>query len=113
MAKRFMFVSIGVLCLMVSALIGFHLGGQSAQAQAYEPIAAYRTVATGPSQNDVQHFVIWANGDVFRNRTYHGAGPVIFNDPANYVGNFYTGNSGVPVAPETWGNIKGKYDGDR
>lgn len=54
MAKRFAHMSFGVLCLMVSALIGFHLGSQSAQVQAPEPITGYRTVATGPSLNDVQ-----------------------------------------------------------
>ena len=42
MAKRFMYISIGVLCLMVSALIGFHIGSQSAIAQAPEPITGYR-----------------------------------------------------------------------
>ncbi len=33
MAKKFAFVSIGILCLALSALIGFHIGNQAAQAQ--------------------------------------------------------------------------------
>ena len=35
MAKNFAFVSIGILCLVLSALIGFHIGGRSVQAQRY------------------------------------------------------------------------------
>jgi len=35
--KRFMQLSIGVLCLSLSALIGFHLGGRSATAETAAP----------------------------------------------------------------------------
>jgi len=33
MAKRFCLTSFSILCLMLSALVGLHLGGQSVQAQ--------------------------------------------------------------------------------
>ncbi len=41
--KRFMYLSIGVLCLMLAALIGFHLGQRSAHAQS-DTITAQRFV---------------------------------------------------------------------
>ena len=31
--KRFMYLSIGVMCLMLSAAIGFHMGNRDARAQ--------------------------------------------------------------------------------
>ncbi len=36
--KRFMQLSIGVLCLSLSALIGFHLGGRNAVAETEKPM---------------------------------------------------------------------------
>lgn len=36
-AKRFALLSFGMLCIMLSALVGFHMGSQSAEAQVVDP----------------------------------------------------------------------------
>ena len=103
--KRFMYLSIGVLCLMLAVVAGYHLGSQSAQAQVPEPITAYRVVS-GSSLTD--HFVMLSNGDVYRqvHDPIYGA---TFNSPPTKVGNFWTGQGGaVPTSNESWGTIKDK-----
>ncbi len=41
--KRCMYLSIGVLCLMISGLIGFHIGTETAVAQQF-PIGRYQLI---------------------------------------------------------------------
>jgi len=113
MEKRFMFLSVGILCLSLSALIGFHIGGRTARAQA--PGASLSYSNFGSAQ-----FVMLDNGDVYWN---FNDGPLVpaggnffasFTTPAGYLGNFWTGETGpVPVSPESWGTIKNKYDGNK
>jgi hypothetical protein len=106
--KRLLYLSISILCLSIAGLIGFNIGSQSAQAQAPEPINGYRVISVG-MQTGVQHFVMLSNGDVYWNQGGE-ANPPVFHFAAQFVGNFWTGNSEpVPVSPETWGKIKSQY----
>lgn len=79
MARRFMLVSIGILCLMLAALIGFHIGNGSVRAQAPEggPIVGF--VWEG-----AVHHVILANGDMYSNSAN-------LRGPAEFIGNIWTG----------------------
>lgn len=105
--KRFMYLSIGVLCLMLAATVGYHLGSQTAQAQAPETITGYRVV-NGPSLTD--HFVMLSNGDVYR-QSHGSVYGTTFNTIPTKVGNFWTGQGGaVPTEQKTWGAVKGQYD---
>ena len=70
--KTVMYLSISILCLLLSALIGMHIGSQSAQAQAPEPISGYRVVLGGGSAWDSVHYVTLSNGDVYAR--IHNAG---------------------------------------
>lgn len=106
--KRFVFLSIGVLCLMLSALIGFHIGSESAQAQAQPPQA----IAGLAQWLGYMDFVMLDNGDLYWNN--RGAQHVPYSAPATYLGNFWTGEMGpVPTSPNTWGGVKGKYEGKK
>ena len=49
--KRFMYLSIGVLCLSLSVLIGFHLGHQGAQA-GQKTVTAQKFVLVDPDGNE-------------------------------------------------------------
>jgi hypothetical protein len=100
--KRFMFLSIGVLCLAVSALIGFHIGSQTAEAQTSE--TTYMAVAEGTSFHVI---AIQPNGDVYR-RAVVGSGWQT-SDPPQFYGNYWW-SSTVATQPGTWGGVKGKYN---
>lgn len=102
MAKRFFFVSAGVLCLMASALIGFLIGGQAVKAQAPEPITGYR-IGTGGT---LPHFVMLSNGDLYQRNT---SGMSFTNPAPTFVGNYW--GDTVPTAESTWGTIKDQYKG--
>ena len=52
--KRFMYLSIGVLALMLAALTGFHMGNRAAHAQATDPVPGYRVVY----DIDTHHYVM-------------------------------------------------------
>jgi len=101
--KRFMYLSIGLLCLSLSALIGFHVGSRTAEAQP--------EMVSGTHQfRDNVWTVMLSNGDVYINN-YH---PILdkFEEPARYLGNFWNGDP-VQTDQGTWGGVKGKYnDGD-
>lgn len=109
--KRFMYASIGVLCLSLSALIGFHVGSQTAQAQVRGPVQGF-----AHDGNEIGQYIYLDNGDVFFRRTtpvdVGGTNhPVYTNDwpdfQLHYVGNFW-GSAPVPTSNESWGSIKSK-----
>jgi hypothetical protein len=89
-ARAFFYVCAGVFLLALS----FHLGAQSARAQA----------PNNPIVCETNGVVVTANGDVYATP---GVGPQPF---AHWV---YAGNvfGGAPTAttPQTWGQIKAKY----
>ncbi len=99
--KRFMYLSIGVLCLAMAALISFHIGSQRAEAQT--EIGAQYYVEAGGGFNV---FAILPNGDVYVNNTNTTAG--FERHPSTYVGNFWEGT--VSTDKATWGKVKGQYD---
>ena len=86
--QRFMFASIGLLCLSLAVLVGFHVGSRTAHAQASRTI-----VSTFPGRS---HYVMLANGDVYyRSPAKHLNLPGGFHNsvwsPVGYVGNFWEG----------------------
>jgi hypothetical protein len=98
--KRFMFLSIGVLCLAIAVLIGFYVGSQKATAQTSE--AQYFFTYSGGSY--FHYVAILPNGDVYRHQ-------LLSNDPMQtpaYVGNFWGG--GVATDKSTWSGVKGQYN---
>ena len=97
--KRFMYLSIGVLCLMLAVVAGYHLGSQTAQAQAANDV-------TGSHWNGEHTWtVMLANGDLYKNSRHPFL--CIFEEPATYLGNFWNG-APVPTSSESWGSIKNK-----
>jgi hypothetical protein len=102
--KRFMFLSIGVLCLSLAALVGFHIGSRSAIAQTDDFVAGYRVMPYGVGGTGL-HFVMLSNGDVY-SRHDSASEPWTGSAP-RYLGNFW--ESTVPVAPSTIGGVKAKY----
>jgi len=91
--KRFMYLSIGLMCMAITLLIGFHLGSHSVQAQAPEAINGYRVYQAGTLIN---HFIMLSNGDVYRQTHEQGATTPFSGAPAFFVGNFWGGT--VPVS---------------
>ena len=61
--KRFMYLSIGVLCLSLSVLIGFHLGHQGAQA-GQKTVTAQKFVLVDPDGNERGEWVADDGSDV-------------------------------------------------
>ena len=107
--KRFMYLSIGLLCLSVSALIGFHFGSRTAEAQAPDAVTGYSMGVDGDFR---VHYVMLSNGDVYANHNHeslsHPKG--LFAQSAEYRGNFWTGQT-VQTNQESWGGVKSKYEG--
>jgi len=99
-----MYLSIGLLCLSLSALIGFHVGHRTAQAQAPEPIAG---VMGSYQTSQMRYAVMLSNGDVYEN-TWHGAIGT-FQEPPTYRGNFWYSEP-VPTEQSTWGGIKSQLN---
>lgn len=117
--KRFMYLSISILALVVAALIVNNLTTRKAEAQSGQTIVAYaydfETILGGTDRN--RHFVITANGDVYENEPgvwstpdCNGNNTRAFNCPPVYIGNFWMGTSPVATSPETWGKIKSQYN---
>jgi hypothetical protein len=87
--KNFFYLSLAILCLSVSALIGFHIGSTSVRAK-----TPGHAIASHVFWKDEAH-VMLENGDMYRNS-------VIPRGPAVYVGNFWGGERFAPEksAPE-------------
>ena len=101
--KRFMYLSIGTLCLMLAVVAGYHLGSQTAHAQTMETV--YVGFATGTSGTAGWVVAIQPNGDVYRRETLDHERQQ--SDPPTFVGNYWWGTA-VPVQDGTWGSIKAK-----
>jgi hypothetical protein len=104
--KKLMYLSISILCLSIAALIGFNIGSQAVQAQAPEPISAYKAIV---SDSYEYHFVMLSNGDVYKRRDSFSA-THFPETPPMYMGNYWTGSS-VSTNQTNWGQIKGEYKG--
>jgi hypothetical protein len=140
MAKKFALVSFGVLCLMLSALIGFHVGGQSAQAQSPRSAITASSPSTGIIVGvDWGGYVLDYLGQVWYmrygcwERRPQADPPVPVSEIKLWSYYTFVTNDdsvweahgdiweecppwpGGPVQtrPETWGGVKGKYDGNK
>lgn len=110
--KRFMQFSIGVLCLTIAGLVGFHLGNRSAIAQSAGPLVAF----VSADQNNF--YVMDAGGNVWQQNAYvNGVSRCLgttfpistfCTDPPVFVGNFWALGP-VPTAAGTLGGVKSKY----
>ena len=107
--KKFMYVSIAILCLSISVLIGFHVGNQTVHAQPSPfEILGYKAF-NSYNGNTVRHFIMLNNGDLYVN---DGDGSGGFNyDSAFYIGNFW-GTGSVPTMHSTMGKLKNEFKGD-
>jgi hypothetical protein len=93
-AKRFFYVSAGLLCLALA----YHLGARSATAQApgNPVVEIFERNFTG---------VVTANGDVYQSLT-DLSGPWVWRSNV-----FGTGPT--PAQRESWGSVKSRYRGER
>ena len=101
--KRFFLFSVSVLCLALAALIGFHVGSSTVEAQAPGFMEGFTAIS------GEEFFVILENGDLWRNNARNqGADFPTFDRLPFLVGNFWTG---PPVSTEstTFGGIKNQY----
>jgi hypothetical protein len=98
--KRFMFLSIGVLCLAIAALIGFYVGSQRAEAQT--PTGTMFFVNFSGSH---YYYAVLPNGDIYVNVGANGNPAVA--EGASYCGNFWGGQ--VSADKSTWSGVKGQY----
>ena len=105
--KRFMFLSITVMCMAVTLLIGMHIGSKNVEAQA--------STVTGFSVSGEYVWVMLSNGEVYsRPVEYYGDEnwewkSSLLPQP-DLTGSFFNGP--VPVSEQTWGGIKGQYEGE-
>jgi len=126
--KRLMYLSILILCLSVSLLMGFHLGVNTARAD-FQPGG----VIIGTTDNVFltsdglgwayasQGWIRLTNVDVpselvSQIKFWHGSSFVttsdeVYVDGPNWIN---VGTPGVPssIEPTTWGQLKGKYEED-
>lgn len=100
--RRFMYFSIGLLCLSIAGLIGFHIGTRPAHAQFARQVVG---IAVDPSGSTV--FVLEADGDVWTRGVEYldlidGYGTYVPtlapSPPARYLGNFFRGK-GITASP--------------
>jgi hypothetical protein len=89
--KNLFYLSLSILCLSISALIGFHVGSTTVHATASKTAIASHVI-----WEDEVH-VILENGDMYRNN-------VIPRGPAVSVGNFWGGERLRPDQPASQGN---------
>jgi hypothetical protein len=94
--KRFLYFSVGVLCLSVSALIGFYLGSRPAQAQGQRHVAA---MALDSKQSSI--LVLESDGALWSRRLDYrdvidGYGHYVpalrRTPPPRYLGNVFEGS---------------------
>jgi len=136
--KRFMYLSIGVLCLSLSALIGFHVGSRTAQAQSvgggfvdvvkgagayYNALRSDGAYFWYDSLNDTYYeYANNAPGDGYVGMNWVGESEVyaiksngeIYKFTQNdweYMTTLPTG-SAVPTSQNTWGGIKSQTGTD-
>ena len=100
--KRFLMFSVSVLCLALTALIGFYIGSHEVEAQ--NPPAEFQYEIGG--YNGQSHYLMLPNGDV-----YLRTGTTTFGNqsPASYVGNFFEGGA-VSTEQNSWSGVKGQFE---
>ena len=108
--KRFMYLSIGMLALMLAAFAGFHMGSSSAQAQGGGIVSF---------EFGQFSYVMDTNGDVWMQVAFQGISQTCWgsdtntwefcSDPPLYVGNFWGGQPPVSTSKQTWGKTKQEY----
>lgn len=81
--KRFMQLAIGVLCLSLSAFIGFHVGARTAIAETAKPVEC------GIAVSGDQVYVTNETGEVWVRSVDDGAYPMKFNGQPRRLGNIY------------------------
>jgi len=81
--KRFMQLSIGVLCLSLSAFIGFHIGGRAAMAETAKPMEC------GIAVNGDQVYVTNQAGEVWVRSVDDANYPTKFNGSVRRLGSIY------------------------
>ena len=94
--KRFTLLSIGILCLALSALVGFHVGNRTVQAQTTETVFLTSQYANG---NGYTVIAILPNGDVYE-RECRNYDPFDPTKPALFFGNFWDDNPPVPTSSD-------------
>ena len=107
--KRFMYFSIGALCLSAALAVGIHIGSQNAEAQS--------AAIVGFIQGGDGHIVINSNGDVWQQNNDLTLDPSscsnaefsLYCQPPTYVGNFWFGQPPVANQESSWGTIKDVY----
>jgi hypothetical protein len=103
--KRFMFLSIGVLCLAIAVLIGFYVGSQRAEAQS-SAVIGFTTYSLGASDYCI---ALLPNGDVYVRKILSDSTYRVFSTtPAYSLGNFWDG--AVATDPATWSGVKGQFN---
>ena len=100
MAKRFFFVSAGVLCLMLAAAIGFHMGSATAKAQ-NSPTMSPTIAGFAIDGTKGNFFVIGPDGTVYQNSAS-------LSEPAWVKGHYWNGST-VPTNESTWGATKQEF----
>jgi len=95
--------SIGVLCLAVAALIGFHVGSQTVQAQASDFQTGFHIAQNGAA--GLYAYYATNTGDVYVREIPSSGGPWSGGAPV-YVGNFFSGQP-VSASPSTLGGVCG------
>jgi len=98
-----------VLALALALLIGVHIGSNAATAQ---PGMVTGVVPNFDNTGNFRMAVLSLDGTVYVNRLQHDGMNFIFIDPAEPVGNFWTGMSTVPTTPSSMGNVKSQYRDD-
>lgn len=101
--KRFMFLSVGVLCLAIAALIGFYLGSHNAEAQSNIAIAGFSSISKYGTGEYCT--VMLPNGDVYMREFYDWG--VFAEPPAKNIGNFWEGATATNKS--TWSGVKEQF----
>ena len=94
--KRLVQISIMLMCLSITLMVGVHIGQQAATAQGTGVLAA----ATQPDSNSKIN-IYMENGDWYRHDPTANPGSQLES-----LGNIFTGTA---VNSSTWGQIKTRY----
>ena len=104
--KRFMFASIGLLCLMLAVAVGYHVGSRVAHAQPMDVMY----LMSAPWDNRPPYLLtVFPNGDIYRRGVWS---PWQMQDPPEFIGNYWWSGP-VATGQSTWGNVKGQYGGEK
>lgn len=96
MSRKFMHVSIAILCLALA----YHLGARSVGAQSSGDVIGYAV-----NSNSTIHFVYLSNGDVYARQGLGNSSA--FTGPVEFIGNYFGGPT--PVEHPSLGQLKARY----